>query len=82
MHTQGNPHMLIAREGEEIVCPKGTVCGRVSRNANDQIVDRDFVALDGGLSEGERYVCACCGRAVAVREHFRWRVHLRRGWVR
>jgi hypothetical protein len=25
--------MLIAREGEEIVCPKGTVCGRLTRDA-------------------------------------------------
>src|SRR5260370_1539204 len=30
--------MLIAREGEEIVCPKGTVCGRLTRDANDQIL--------------------------------------------
>ncbi len=34
--------MLIAREGEEIVCPKGTVCGRIMRDANDQIIDEDF----------------------------------------
>jgi hypothetical protein len=25
--------MLIAREGEEIVCPKGAVCGRLMRDA-------------------------------------------------
>jgi hypothetical protein len=27
--------MLIAREDEEIVCPKGTLCGRITRDAND-----------------------------------------------
>jgi hypothetical protein len=36
--------MLIARAGEEIVCPKGTVCGRLTRDANDQIIDGDFTA--------------------------------------
>jgi hypothetical protein len=25
---QGTSDMLIARQGEEIVCPKGTVCGQ------------------------------------------------------
>ena len=28
------------------------------------------------------YLCACCERAVAVRDYLHWRVHLRRGWVR
>ena len=75
--------MLIAREGEEIVCPKGTVCGRITRNANDQIIDGDFAVPELSASSAEqRYVCACCGRPVAVRESVRWRVHLRRGWVR
>jgi hypothetical protein len=74
--------MLIAREGEEIVCPKGTLCGRIIRDANDQIADGDFIAVEQGRSDGERSVCSCCGRVVAVREDFRWRVHLRRGWVR
>ncbi len=75
--------MLIAREGEEIVCPKGTVCGRITRDANDQIVDGDFTAHEFSyLRTDQRYVCACCGRAVAAREPLRWRVHLRRGWVR
>ena len=41
--------MLIAREGEEIVCPKGTVCGRITRDANDQIIDGDFAALNSPL---------------------------------
>jgi hypothetical protein len=75
--------MLIAREGEEIVCPKGTVCGRITRDANDQIVDGDFAAGELPSSPAcQRYLCACCGRPVAVREPLRWRVHLRRGWVR
>ena len=39
---QGTRDMLLAREGEEIVCPKGTVCGRIMRDANDQIIDEDF----------------------------------------
>ena len=65
--------MLIAREGEEIVCPKGTVCGRMTRDANDQITDGDFAMLETCVSLGDqRYVCGCCERAVAVREHFRW----------
>jgi hypothetical protein len=75
--------MVIAREGEELVCPKGTLCGRMMRDANDQITNGDFAALENCASaDGQRYVCACCGRPVAVREPVRWRVHLRRGWVR
>jgi hypothetical protein len=75
--------MLIAREGEEIVCPKGTVCGRITRDANDQIIDGDFAAHGSSSSPtDQRHICACCGRPVAVREPLRWRVHLRRGWVR
>ena len=75
--------MLIAREGEEIVCPKGTVCGRMTHDANDQIIDGDFAAREFSSSpDDQRYLCACCGRPVAVREPVRWRVHLRRGWVR
>jgi hypothetical protein len=72
--------MLIAREGEEIVCPKGAVCGRITRDANGQITDGDFAARESSSSAADqRYVCACCGRPVAVREPVRWRVHLR--WV-
>ena len=75
--------MLIAREGEDIVCPKGTVCGRMTRDANDQITDGDFAMLEICVSLGDqRYVCACCGQPVTVREPVRWRVDLRRGWVR
>ena len=80
---QGTRDMLIARDGEELVCPKGTICGRMTRDANDQITDGDFAVLETCVSpDGQRYVCACCARTVAVREHFRWRVHLRRGWIR
>jgi len=80
---QGTRDMLIARDGEELVCPKGTICGRMTRDANDQITDGDFAVLETCVSpDGQRYVCACCERTVAVREHFRWRVHLRRGWIR
>ena len=75
--------MLIAREGEELVCPKGTICGRMTRDANDRIIDGDFAVLETCVSpDSQRYVCACCERAVAVQEHFRWRLHLRRGWIR
>ena len=45
--------MLIAREGEEIVCPKGTVCGRMTRDANDQITDGDFAMLETCVSLGD-----------------------------
>jgi hypothetical protein len=31
---------------------------------------------------GRQILCACCRRIVALREDKRWRVHLRRGWVR
>jgi hypothetical protein len=80
---QGTRDTLIARDGEELVCPKGTICGRMTRDANDQITDGDFAVLETCVSpDGQRYVCACCERTVAVREHFRWRVHLRRGWIR
>ena len=65
-----NPSMLIAREGEEIVCPKGTVCGRITRDANDQITDGDFAVREFLSSpDGRRYLCVCCGRPVAMREH-------------
>jgi hypothetical protein len=75
--------MLIAREGEEIVCPKGTLWGRITRDATDQIVDGDFTAREFSASSADqRYVCACCGRPVAVRESARWGVHLRPEWVR
>jgi hypothetical protein len=43
---RGTRDMLIGREGEEIVCPKGTVCGRIARDANDQIIDGDFAARE------------------------------------
>ena len=60
--------MVIAREGEELVCPKGTICGRMTRDANDQITDGDFGMLETCVSpDGQRYVCACCARTVAVR---------------
>jgi len=75
--------MLVARQGEEIVCPKGTLCGRMIRDAQDRITGDDFSASEAvAAPAGERYVCACCGRIVAMREDQRWRVHLRRGWVR
>ena len=52
--------MLIAREGEDIVCPKGTVCGRMTRDANDQITDGDFAIFEACVSlGGQRYVCVC-----------------------
>ena len=64
--------MMIAREGEEIVCPKGTVCGRLTRDAHDHIIDGDFTARESSYSHADqRYVCACCGRPVAVRESIR-----------
>ena len=67
--------MLVARAGEEIVCPKGTVCGRLTRDANDQIIDGDFTARESSSSHADqRYVCACGGRPVAVRESLRWMV--------
>ena len=74
--------MLIAREGEEIVCPKGIVCGCSTRDANDPIIDGDFTAHEFSSSPADqRYLCAC-GRLLAVREPARWRVHLRPGRVR
>jgi hypothetical protein len=75
--------MLIAREGEEIVCPKGTVCDRITRDENDQITAGDFAARAVPSSPADqRYVCTCCGRPVPACEPVRWRVHLRLGWVR
>jgi hypothetical protein len=75
--------MVIARQGEEIVCPKGTLCGRMIRDAQDQITGDDFSATESDAAPaGDKYVCPCCGRIVAIREDQRWRVHLRRGWVR
>ena len=75
--------MRIARDGEEIVCPRGTLNGRLIRDVEDQIGDGDFSASEARFSaDDQRYLCICCGRAVAVREDRRWRLHLRRGWVR
>jgi hypothetical protein len=55
----------------------------MTHDAIDQITDGDFAVSETCVSpDGQRYVCACCERTVAVREHFRWRVHLRRGWIR
>jgi hypothetical protein len=74
--------MVIARAGEEIVCPRGTLCGRMVRDVNDQVSEDDFILFeDASLTDGGQFVCACCGRIVAVRDDPRWRVHLRRGWV-
>ena len=74
--------MLTARDSEEIVCRKGSAWGRLTGDANDQIIDGDFAAREFSSSPPtQHYVCACC-RPVAVREPVRWRVHLRRGWVR
>ena len=71
--------MLIAREDEKIVCSKGSAWGRLTGDANDEIIDGDFAAREFSSSAADqRYLCACCGRPVAVREP----VHLRRGWVR
>jgi hypothetical protein len=75
--------MLITSEGEEITCPKGTICGRITRDADDRIVDGDFAVHKFSASPADdRFICSCCGRPVAVCESVRWRVHLRRGWVR
>ena len=75
--------MVIARQGEEIVRPKGTLCGRIIRDAEDRITDDDFSTAESDATPaGDRYVCSCCGRIVAMREDQRWRVYLRRGWVR
>ena len=72
--------MLIARESEEIVCPKGSAWGRLTGPANNQIIDGDFAAREFSSSPPtQHYVCACCGRPVAVREPARCRVHLRWG---
>lgn len=74
--------MVIARAGEEIVCPRGTLCGRMVRDGTDQISESDFMAVgDVSLSEDRLFLCACCGRVVAARDDQGWRVHLRRGWV-
>jgi hypothetical protein len=79
---QGTLDMVVARTGEEMVCPRGTLCGRMVRDANNQISDGDFILLENASApDGEHYTCACCGRTVAARDDPRWRVHLRRGWV-
>jgi hypothetical protein len=79
---QGTQNMVIARAGEEIVCPRGTLCGRMVRDANDQIAEGDFMLLENASSsDGQEYICACCGRIVLARDDPRWRAHLRRGWV-
>jgi hypothetical protein len=52
--------MLIARDGETIVFPKGTICGRMTRDAKDQITVGDFAVFEACVSlGGQRYVCVC-----------------------
>ena len=38
--------MMIARQGEEIVCPKGTLCGRIIRDAI-RVFGNQFIQLRG-----------------------------------
>ena len=73
--------MLIASEEEEIVSTKRSAWVRLTGDANDQIIDGDFAALEFSSSPaGQRYVCACCGQPGTVREPVR--SNLRRGRVR
>ena len=46
--------MLIAREDEEIVCSKGSTWGRLTGDANDQIIDGDFAARQFSSSPDDR----------------------------
>ena len=71
-----------ARKDEEIVCPSGTVCGRVVQDVVGEITGNDFSALElDGAPGAERYICSCCGEPVAERRNGKWRLRLRRGWV-
>ena len=66
---EGTRDMLIAREGEEIACPRSTVCGRMTRDANDEVIHCNFAARGFSFSAADqRYLCAYCGRPLAVRE--------------
>jgi len=38
--------MLTARDSEEIVCPKGSAWGRLTGDANDQIIDGDYAGRE------------------------------------
>jgi hypothetical protein len=51
--------MLTAREGEEIVCSKGSTWGRLTGDANDQIIDGDFAAREFSSSPADRCICLC-----------------------
>jgi hypothetical protein len=58
------------------------VCGRMTRGQH-QIIDGDRTAREFSSSPAEqRYLCAYCGRPLAVHEPVRWRNRLRRRWVR
>ena len=46
--------MLTARDSEEIVCPKGSAWGRLTGDANDQIIDGDFAARQFSSSPDDR----------------------------
>jgi len=55
----------------------------MTRDANDEVIHRNVAAREFFSSAAEqRYLCAYCGRPLAVREPVRWRAHLRWGWVR
>ena len=79
---QQDQRHVIAREDEEIVSSKFRL-GSPNGRRRDQIIDGDFAVLEFSSSPADqRYVCACCGRPVAVRESARWGVQLRPEWVR
>ena len=49
--------MVIARAGEEIVCPRGTLCGRMVRDVNEQVSEDDFILFeDASLCDGRQFV--------------------------
>ena len=49
--------MVIARAGEEIVCPRGTLCGRMVRDVNEQLSEDDFILFeDASLCDGRQFV--------------------------
>jgi hypothetical protein len=55
--------MVIARQGEEIVCPTGTLCGRIIRDTEDRITDDDFSTAESDATPAGDRICLWLLRA-------------------
>jgi len=64
--------MVIARQGEEIVCPKGTLCGRIIRDAEDRITDDDFSTAESDATDSDGGLIAARLAKMSAAEREAW----------